>query len=400
MLPSGRGHVFFPVPFSRGGTPTSSVGFAAAAGFCCYNLLRRLFRALAAIPSGAALSVRERVVSGPITPAINVLPCNEFGVSISDRPREPSDSETELGVILEGIGEGFYAVDRDWRVRRFNSEAARHFGRAPAEVLGRDLWELFPGARETGLGRLFLQAMAGRKAVRSETASVVVPGRWLSYGLFPLGDGLGVVFRDITDHKKAEEQRDLLLAELEHRVKNTLADVQAIAGQTFRDVEPQARHAFEARLRALGNAQLALTAENWRGVRLRALIRSTLDPVVEQRHYAASGPNLRVQPKSAVALSMAIHELCTNAIKYGALSVVGGSLTIDWTIEAGRFRLSWQEQGGPPVSAPQRKGFGSLMIERALAVQVDGDVTIEYAPNGLSCRIDAPLAAIAESEDG
>ena len=346
------------------------------------------------------MSVRERVVSGPIIPAINVLPCNEFGVSISDRPREPSDSETELGVILEGIGEGFYAVDRDWRVRRFNSEAARHFGRAPAEVLGRDLWELFPGARETGLGRLFLQAMAGRKAVRSETASVVVPGRWLSYGLFPLGDGLGVVFRDITDHKKAEEQRDLLLAELEHRVKNTLANVQAIAGQTFRDVEPQARHAFEARLRALGNAQLALTAENWRGVRLRALIRSTLDPVVEQRHYAASGPNLRVQPKSAVALSMAIHELCTNAIKYGALSVVGGSLTIDWTIEAGRFRLSWQEQGGPPVSAPQRKGFGSLMIERALAVQVDGNVTIEYAPNGLSCRIDAPLAAIAESEDG
>lgn len=125
-------------------------------------------------------------------------------MTISKLPRPPTDSETELGLILEGIGEGFYGVDRDWRVRRYNSEAARHFGRAPAEVLGGNLWELFPGARETDLGRLFLQAMATRKAVRSETASVVVAGRWLSYGLFPLGEGLGVVFRDITDRKKAE----------------------------------------------------------------------------------------------------------------------------------------------------------------------------------------------------
>jgi PAS domain S-box-containing protein len=129
---------------------------------------------------------------------------NEFGVTIPKLPHPATDSETELALILEGIGEGFYAVDRDWRVRRFNSEAARHFGRAPAQVLGRNLWELFAGARETDLGRLFLQAMASRKAVRSETASVVVAGRWLSFGLFPLGDGLGVVFRDIV----VREDRD------------------------------------------------------------------------------------------------------------------------------------------------------------------------------------------------
>jgi PAS domain S-box-containing protein len=318
-------------------------------------------------------------------------------VTISNPSREPSDPETELGIILEGIGEGFYAVDRDWRVRRFNSEAARHFGRTPAEVLGRDLWELFPGARETELGRLFLKAMASRMAVRSETASVVVAGRWLSYKLFPLGDGLGIVFRDITDRKKAEEQRDLLLGELEHRVKNTLANVQAIAGQSFRDVEPHARQIFEARLRALSNAHMALTAENWRGATLRDLILSTLDLVVEQSQYSVSGPHLRVQPKSAVALSMAIHELCTNAFKYGALSLVGGRLAIDWAIDGHRFRLSWQERGGPPVSAPRHKGFGSLMIERALAAQIDGEARIEYAPNGLICRIEAPLAAIAES---
>jgi PAS domain S-box-containing protein len=322
-------------------------------------------------------------------------------VTISNLPRPPTDSETELGIILEGIGEGFYAVDRDWRVRRFNSEAARHFGRTPAEVLGRNLWQLFPGARETDLGRLFLQAMATRTAVRSETPSVVIAGRWLAYGLFPLGDGLGVVFRDITDRKKAEEQRDLLLRELEHRIKNTLATVQAIAGQTFRDVEANARQTFEARLRTLSNAHMTLTAENWRSVTLRDLIVSTLAPVVAgQSHFSAAGPHLRVEPKSAVALSMAVHELCTNAIKYGALSVAGGHVTIVWEITADRFRLRWQERGGPAVSAPERKGFGSLMIERALAVQIDGEVTIDYAESGVVCSIDAPLAAVAEADVG
>jgi len=322
---------------------------------------------------------------------------NELGVTIPKLPHPATGSETELALILEGIGEGFYAVDRDWRVRRFNSEAARHFGRAPAQVLGRNLWELFAGARETDLGRLFLQAMASRKAIRSETASVVVAGRWLSYGLFPLGDGLGVVFRDITDRKKAEEQRDLLLRELEHRVKNTLATVQAIAGQTFRDVELSARQTFEARLRTLSNAHMALTAENWRSVTLRDLILSTLAPVmVDASQFSAIGPHLRVQPKSAVALSMAIHELCTNAIKYGALSAAGGRVTIGWEVAGDRFRLRWQEHGGPAVSVPLRTGFGSLMIERALAAQVDGEVNIEYAEGGVVCSIDAPLLAVGE----
>ena len=321
-------------------------------------------------------------------------------MTISDLPRQPSDSETELRLILEGIGEGFYAVDRDWRIRRFNSEAARHFGRSPLEVLGRNLWELFPGARETELGRLFLEAMATRKSMRSETASVVIAGRWLSYGLFPLGDGLGVVFRDITDRKKAEEQRDLLIRELDHRVKNTLASVQAIAGQTFRDVEANARQVFEGRLRTLSNAHLALTDENWRSVTLRDLVLSTLQPVLaDQSLYSASGPNLRVQPKSAVALSMAIHELCTNAIKYGALSVETGRVAIAWEIDGSRFRLCWQEHGGPPVAAPERKGFGSVMIERALAAQIEGEVNIDYARAGLICSIDAPLVAVEEGQE-
>jgi PAS domain S-box-containing protein len=322
-------------------------------------------------------------------------------LTASPPPQEPiADPEAELVTILEGIGEGFYAVDREWRIRRFNSEAARHFQRAPQEVLGRTLWEAFPGARETPLGRLFLDAMAQRKRVESETKSVVVGDRWLAYRLFPLGDGMGVVFRDITDRKRAEAQRDLLVGELHHRVKNTLATVQAIAAQTFRNsgVEDDVRQTFEARLHNLSNAQTALTEKSWDSVELRTLILSTLRPLgaPDGARFSIDGPDLRVQPKSAVALSMAIHELTTNAVKYGALSSDGGRVAIEWQVEDGRFRLRWREHGGPPVSPPTRKGFGSLMIERVLAEQLEGGVTIAYDPGGVVCDIAAPLATVME----
>lgn len=110
-----------------------------------------------------------------------------------------------LQTILEGIGEGFYAVDGSWRITLFNGEAARHFDKKPADVLGRNVWDVFRGAKETPLGRLFVKIMENRETVRSETESVVFPGRWLSYRLFPLADGMGIVFRDITDRKSAEQ---------------------------------------------------------------------------------------------------------------------------------------------------------------------------------------------------
>src|SRR6185295_13194728 len=141
----------------------------------------------------------------------------------------------------------------------FNGEAGRHFRCAPEDLLGRILWEAFPKARETALGRLFLKVMESRETIRSETESVIFGGRWLSYRLFPLGDGMGIVFRDITDRKSAEEQRDLLVNELHHRVNNTLATVQAIASQTFRDAETNARQTFEARLLNLSKVNSTLT---------------------------------------------------------------------------------------------------------------------------------------------
>ncbi|MDP2331198.1 MAG: HWE histidine kinase domain-containing protein [Reyranella sp.] len=310
---------------------------------------------------------------------------------------EPRD-QSELETILEGIGEAFYAVDGDWRITHFNTEASKHFRRLAAEMLGRRLWDVFPTAADTDLGRLFFDAMERRSTVRSEAMSVLVGPRWLAYRLFPLGDGMGVVFRDITDLKSAEQHRELLINELNHRVKNTLTMVQSIAAQTFRGTDAGVRADFEQRLLTLSNVHNLLTEESWDGAELHAVIRSSLRPhMVDGRNRVTfGGPDFRLRPKSAVALSMALHELGTNALKYGALSTEVGRVALRWTTDDGRFRLRWEESGGPAVTQPRRTGFGSRMIERGLSAEFEGEVKIDYRPAGVVCTIDAPLGVVRD----
>jgi PAS domain S-box-containing protein len=313
-------------------------------------------------------------------------------------------TEAGLAAILDGIGEGFYALDRDYRIILFNDEAGKHFRCKPEDMLGRILWERFPGARETALGQQYLKVMATREPIRSEAESVIFGERWLAYRLFPLGDGMGVVFRDITDRKRAEEQRDLLMNELDHRVKNTLATVQSIASQTLRStgVDPGVQRVFEGRLITLSNVHGILTQQSWDSADLHDVVWSALRPhgAPDRERFTVEGPALRLDPKSAVALSMAVHELCTNAIKYGALSTEAGHVDVRWSVAADRLRWQWRESGGPAVTAPTRTGFGSRMIERALAMQLSGQVAIAYEPAGVICTIDAPLAAIRDHGEG
>jgi two-component sensor histidine kinase len=308
------------------------------------------------------------------------------------------NKEDELETILEGIGEAFYSVDSDWRIVHFNREAARHFQRPASDVVGRRLWDAFPMAVDTGLGRLFLETMESRATVRGEAMSVVVGPRWLAYRLFPLGDGMGVVFRDITDRKSAEEHRELLINELNHRVKNTLTIVQSIAAQTFKGVDAGARADFEQRLLTLSNVHSLLTDESWDGAELHAVIRASLRPhLVDGRDRVTfDGPDFRLRSKSALALSMALHELATNALKYGALSVERGRVALHWTTDEGRFRLRWREDGGPAVVPPSRTGFGSRMIERGLRAEFEGEVKIDYRSAGVVCTIDAPLDVVRD----
>ncbi|WP_281253397.1 sensor histidine kinase [Sphingomonas guangdongensis] len=209
---------------------------------------------------------------------------------------------------------------------------------------------------------------------------------------------VGVSF-DITERKTAEARQQLLIDELNHRVKNMLAIVQGIAHQTLKpDVDPlAARAAFEGRLAALAAAHNLLTDQHWSPVPMRRVIEETIAPHGRPQAFRLAGPDLLVAPKTAVSIALAIHELATNAVKYGALSVAQGSVAVDWSTNAGegeqRLRMEWRERGGPSVAAPARRGFGTRMIERGLAAELNGTVSVTFAAEGVRCVVDAPLPA-------
>jgi PAS domain S-box-containing protein len=209
------------------------------------------------------------------------------------------------------------------------------------------------------------------------------------------GEFLGMigVNTDVTEREEAGALRELLLAEMSHRVKNTLAVVQAIARQTFKQAEAPEGRAFEGRLAALAAAHDLLTRESWDNAPLARLAADALradDGRVAR--VALSGPEVLLPPKQAVALTLALHELFTNALKYGALSNASGRVALEWA-RTGQARLgiAWTESGGPPVAPPKRRGFGSVLIERALAHDCEATVRLEYPPGGLTCRIEIPL---------
>ncbi|WP_336488920.1 PAS domain-containing sensor histidine kinase [Methylobacterium nigriterrae] len=204
---------------------------------------------------------------------------------------------------------------------------------------------------------------------------------------------------DALGRLQAEDQQRLLNRELSHRLKNTLAMVQAIAAQTLRNATDfeAAKEALAARLIALGKAHDILLTGERESAGIDAVIAGALSLHDDRQpgRFAIRGPAIEVGPKAALSLSLMMHELATNAAKYGALSVPEGRVMVDWEVaEAAEptVRLAWRERGGPPVSPPARKGFGSRLIERGLAGAVGGEVALAYEPAGVVCRVEAPLA--------
>jgi PAS domain S-box-containing protein len=202
---------------------------------------------------------------------------------------------------------------------------------------------------------------------------------------------------DITERKRAELHLRLLVNELNHRVKNSLATIQAIAAQTFHAARslPQALEAFSARIVALAEAHDLLTRENWEGADLLDLLNRLEVLHGGPERFAIIGQPVRLSPRMALSLSMVLHELATNAVKYGALSTPQGQVRIAWTVVPGpaqpRLVLTWTETGGPPVQPPTRRGFGSRLIERGLAAELSGEARIDFKPDGVVCRIEAAL---------
>jgi PAS domain S-box-containing protein len=331
---------------------------------------------------------------------------------LADTDRELREATMALALDAGNVGTWDFDVPR--RDLRWSERALGMFGMSPDQDLGLDD---------------FYAAMhpEDREATRTALITAMTPGlspdidveyrtigrddgleRWISAKGRGFFDEAGLPTRvvgatvDITERKKAELHLRLLVNELNHRVKNSLATIQAIAAQTFHAARslPQAQEAFTARIIALAEAHDLLTRENWEGADLMDLL-ARLEVLhgaalyKEAARFTFTGPPVRLSPRIALSLSMALHELATNAVKYGALSLPGGQVTIAWNVAPGRphprLHLTWTETGGPPVSPPTRRGFGSRLIERGLALELAGEAHIDFQPSGVVCRIEAGL---------
>ncbi|AZQ67486.1 PAS domain S-box protein [Silicimonas algicola] len=222
--------------------------------------------------------------------------------------------------------------------------------------------------------------------------------RWFGVSFSKLDDSrVAILFQDISERKRHEAEREMMMGELNHRVKNMLAVVQSIASQTLRSSPDPADFvpAFQERVQALGQAHGLLTKDRWRRTDLRELADAVLGSFVDGQHrLVLEGPEVRLSPNAAITISMALHELSTNALNYGALASSDGTVRLSWELredqEGQRLEVSWSEHDGPRVEAPEREGFGSRMLERGIAYELDGKVTLDYAPTGLTCRMSFP----------
>ncbi len=317
------------------------------------------------------------------------------------------ESEARFRHMADSAPALIWMTDGDGKVIFANMHFDYVFGRPAAEMLGKRWREVVVSEDLPAFEAAFVEAFEARRQFRVEVRVRDKNGRvrWLRCDGVPRLDDAGSFLGytgcavDITDVKLAQERQSLLINELNHRVKNTLATVQSVAMQTLRHAltPEQAREDFEARLIALSRAHDVLTRENWDGANLQEIVKQAIEPYrrKEADRFVIKGGAVRLPPRMALALAMALQELATNAVKYGALSNDTGGVEITWAVDrtkaVPRVRLRWRETGGPPVKPPTRQGFGSRLIERSLARDLSGGVSLDFAPEGLVCTIDAPV---------
>jgi PAS domain S-box-containing protein len=322
------------------------------------------------------------------------------------------ESEARFRSLADNVPVMIWVTDSDGSCSYLSRSWYEYTGQTPETGLGTGWLDAVHPDDRHRTGEIFHATLLEKAAFQLEYRLLRRDGeyRWAIDAATPRfgkdGAFLGHVgsVLDIDERKRWEDHQQLLINELNHRVKNTLAIVQAIAGQSFKGGhgDPDARTAFEGRLFALAKAHDVLTRENWESADLHEIIDAAIMPYMQQDsdRFTIDGPHLRLAPSMAVSLAMAFHELATNAAKYGALSVASGHVTIRWMIrqsDAKHLALQWMEEGGPVVSPPTRKGFGTRLIERSLAQELSGDVQLRYEPSGLVCIVNAPI--FAEEDD-
>jgi PAS domain S-box-containing protein len=319
--------------------------------------------------------------------------------------REKERASRRLAAIVESSDDAIVSKNLSGIITSWNAGAERLFGYVAEEVLGQSITMLIPPDRQDEEPHILDRIRRGEKIEHYETTRRRKDGTLIDVSLTvsPVKDrhgkivGASKIARDISEKRLAEKQRELLVAELSHRVKNTLATVMSVARHSFRPgtTLDEAREAFEKRLQALANNHNRLADAFWSGVALNDIVADELSPYRNKAgsNVSISGPRVIVKARHALSLGMAIHELATNAAKYGALSTDGGTVSAEWEFDSERDELHilWTEIGGPPTRAPDKQGFGRLLLERALATDLGGDVQLDFDSSGLKCAISIPL---------
>jgi PAS domain S-box-containing protein len=309
-------------------------------------------------------------------------------------------------------------LDLDGRFVRINDRLAAING-LPAEAhIGRTVRDLLPGIADAAEELQRIVRESGEPVLHVEIVgeTPAQPGarRVWEESWYPLRDsdgqliGINVVAEEITKRKEAEERQLLLAREVDHRSKNALTMVQSVLRLTQEDDPIKFSKTVEGRIAALARAQGLLAEVRWSGVELRALLEAELAAFVPYNAVSERVPGIHMDGPSVVVrapvvqpISMIVHELATNATKYGALSVAGGRVLLSWSIEAReeKLRINWAEQGGPPLATPPtRRGFGTRVINTLVERQLQGSVTRSWTPDGFHCAIVLPLNRSVMSE--
>jgi PAS domain S-box-containing protein len=304
-------------------------------------------------------------------------------------------------IALRGSNVTVFTQDRDLR---FTSISNGFLGKRVDQIVGATADEILPETERDALIALKRRALESGEPedaemrIKSGTAA-----RWYDLHIEPLRDAEGKVVGltcaavDITDRKAGEDHLRLLMRELTHRSKNLLAVIQALARQTSRGVVSVDAFVeqFSARLQALSRSHDLLVQEEWHSASLRELVRSQLSHYLDREHpqITVEGPEMHLKPEAAQSLGLALHELAVNAAKYGALSVPEGRVSVVWEVQRpseGGVILRWSERDGPPVTNPEKRGFGTLAIQRNLSRARESDVELSFAESGVQCTITVP----------
>lgn len=362
--------------------------------------------------AGAALGQGKPVA--PITSTLREA--DELSLVLSDAAKELDarmGAEAHLAAIVSSSPSAVVSLSPDGLIRTWNAAAEDLFGYTASEVVGQPVSILAPDDAAEAFNKLYASVRSG-STVHADVVRRHKDGRPIdvSINVAPMYDdagklvGISSISRDIGERKARERHIEFLMRELAHRSKNLLAVVLAIAGQTARNspnVEEFQRR-FSQRVAAMARSQDLLVARNWKGTPVAELVRAQLAPFADagSQRIAVTGPDLDLEPEAVHSLTLALHELATNAAKYGALSVPEGRVAIAWEVcgsaaQDRRFRMSWRESNGPPVTPPARRGFGHLVISDMVASSLRGKVALDYAREGLSWAIDAPGPGVARA---